>query len=219
MSSVVQKKRKKRSPNITIGTRVSGAVGPLEIPSVAPGDSTKKRRRKVHRIMYGTVIGSKLIKHWRVYWDDMLVTGDHTSWQLNILSPTKNSLSPNAKSVMESAPHIGMHSDVREYCKNGVPHPRESSTSQASTEVTRTSNTTSSVTTTQDSSTIVIATNDVNASTNTLSSLSTSTKVNDTTNNTEADSTSTASIPSALLSSVGKYRVVLSMYDIFSFKK
>ncbi len=48
-----RKKRKKRSPNITVSTRVSAAVDPLTCPSVALGDSpTPEKRQRVSHIMH-----------------------------------------------------------------------------------------------------------------------------------------------------------------------
>lgn len=204
MSSVVstspQKKRKKRSPNITVGTRVSGNVGPLTYPSVAPGDSpTPQKKRRVARIMHGTVISSQNDSHWRVHWDDMLVTGDHKSKQLQILSSTrKNSLSPDTKSVMERAPHIGKHSDVKKYCKDGVPPPpRLLPPLDASTSTTRNNASLSG----GDESTIVIST-DSRSTNNTLSlgtNESSTMIISTATDTIETIDTSTTSIPSVLM--------------------
>lgn len=128
-STSVEKKRKKK-PNITVGTRFSAAVGPLchaEVVDANDSGTSPKKKRRVNRIMHGTVISSEDDEHWRVHWDDMDVTADHTSRQLNILPSKDNTLSPHAKLVMASATHIGNQSQLKKYCRDGVPTPRSSS--------------------------------------------------------------------------------------------
>ena len=104
---------------------MSAAIGPLTMPpTVSPSEPPKKRIRRVRRIMHGTVVGSSPDKHWRVHWDDLLGTGDHTSRQLTILA--EGTLRPDTKKILESAPYLGKQEDLKKYTVDGVPPPPSS---------------------------------------------------------------------------------------------
>jgi hypothetical protein len=55
---------------VTIGCRVKGKFGPL-----VEGQGAKRRTRSV---LIGTVVASRPEKTWRVYWDDICRTADHS---------------------------------------------------------------------------------------------------------------------------------------------
>lgn len=78
---------------ISVGCRVSSAVGPLGSPQVPKAVSTtvdsSKKAKKLRRkriVFHGTVVASNPGETWRVHWDECDKTSNHKSSQLKFLS-------------------------------------------------------------------------------------------------------------------------------------
>ena len=82
---------------IVVGCRVQAKVGPflddhriistqINDQEVEPSSKRVRGIRRARTLFHGTVISSTPDLHWRVYWDEIGKTSDHTSTNLNILS-------------------------------------------------------------------------------------------------------------------------------------
>ena len=82
---------------IVVGCRVKAKVGPflddhriistqINDQEVEPSSKRVRGIRRARTLFHGTVISSTPDHHWRVYWDEIGKTSDHTSTNLNILS-------------------------------------------------------------------------------------------------------------------------------------
>ena len=117
---------------ITKGVRVRASVGPLQEGS----DGVRKSRSSFH----GTVLGSAdrdvgsagqnvRDKLWRVYWDELSMTGDHNSRTLKVIYSDVNREPLDDRliaSLAEMTAHIGGHQYVLKYTKHGFSLPPQS---------------------------------------------------------------------------------------------
>ncbi len=113
-------------PQITVGSRVKSAVGPLywpdgRVPVHDRNEPNKKRARRSRMVLEGTVISSVSNSKWRVYWDDLACTGDHLSKQLNVVpSSSSSQVDPSTNLNLESVPHLGDHRDIIEFSQDNL---------------------------------------------------------------------------------------------------
>ena len=79
---------------IAVGCRVVGKVGPFIFDertssvstTVEPSAKRVRAARRSRHVFHGTVVSSVPDKHWRVHWDELGKTSDHTHGNLRVLS-------------------------------------------------------------------------------------------------------------------------------------
>lgn len=118
---------------IAVGCRVQAKVGPFihderTLSSRSSGNdpeepSSKRKRasRRIRTVFHGTVVSSTADQHWRVHWDDIGKTSDHTRANLRVLS---TSTVPDADLVLleswnsNQEIYIGNHQELLMYTKD-----------------------------------------------------------------------------------------------------
>eukprot|EP00586_Coscinodiscus_wailesii_P000609 CAMPEP_0172481882 /NCGR_PEP_ID=MMETSP1066-20121228/8046_1 /TAXON_ID=671091 /ORGANISM="Coscinodiscus wailesii, Strain CCMP2513" /LENGTH=136 /DNA_ID=CAMNT_0013244571 /DNA_START=24 /DNA_END=431 /DNA_ORIENTATION=- len=103
---------------LTIGCRVSAKIGPLM--STATEDPTNKSRR-LCSVLHGTIVSSQPDLLWRVHWDEIDRTSDHSSKNLRLLSAM--TVTDTDKILLQEwarkrSIYVGKHQDMMQYTRD-----------------------------------------------------------------------------------------------------